>query len=220
MAFIPVPDAWQINIDGVNGAGHPWTNVYHIVHDDPLTLTQAYADIVAGLFEDAYTSSGLPGLLAAGWAITSATVTDLASDTAPQFVSLEANVTGSDGGQAIPGQSSLVLSWYTALRGRSFRGRSYLNGWTEGQSDGTPSSTAISTSGAYAGDLVANMATQFGAGFGLCVVSRFSGTHLESRPGGQLIKVPTPRTTGLATPITGVNIGDTWFTQRRRRFPA
>ena len=218
MPFVPVPETVQVNVKGISHGSKAWENVYYVFIDglNTATLSQGTADGIATQWDTAYTSSGLLGAMSTQWSITETVVTGLGASTDPSLSSVLANNAGTDAAQPLPGQSSLVVTTHTALRGRSFRGRTYLNGWTESQSDGNPSATALSLSGAFYGDLIAAIVSEVAGD--LCVVSRYSGTHLVSLPNGTVVKRPTPRTTGLATPITAVTINQRWSTQRRREF--
>lgn len=218
MPFVPVEDTVQVNIKGDVGAGREWENVYFIFFGNPTPLTQPVTDAIASAFDDAYTASGMLGLLAGAWNINELVATDIATETGPQFSSAGANNVGTDGGHLLAGQTALVVTHLTALRGRSFRGRTYLNGWTESQSDGTPSATAIAAGISLFTNIRAEIIAQVSVDADLAVVSRYSGFHLEGGPDGQLLKKPTPRVAGIATPITGHLVRDVWHTQRRRTF--
>ncbi len=64
--------------------------------------------------------------------LNSATVYDMSSDSAPVYTSTNGlPVTGSGNADGTPSQTALVVSHRTGLRGRSFRGRSYMPGLDE-----------------------------------------------------------------------------------------
>jgi len=128
--------------------------------------------------------------------------TDLSTESGPVDLKtlLSGNV-GTHSGDTIPVQVAMVVSFYTANRGRSFRGRNYVPGLTLNQmSDGSNwGATAIANIGtAY--DLLKTDAGSLGDN--LVVLSRF---HNGVR-----------RSTGVATLVTSIvpkaNVG----TQRRR----
>jgi len=219
MAFIPVPDAVEIRVRGSMAGARKWENVFYVGGMDGAGLAQDRADEIGDAIHDAWVDSGLAALLSTLWSIQDVLVTKLATQTGDQFVSDNAALEGTNGSNSLPPQVAGVINWATATRGRSFRGRTYLNGWCEDHSNEGPDVTALAQMATFANTLRTNIAgLSFGSPF-LGVVSRFSGTHLEAKSGGQLIRVPTPRVAGITTEITGQTVANLWKTQRRRNRP-
>lgn len=137
--------------------------------------------------------------------------TDQTSATGPQ-VSLPAppGSDGTDSAPPLPNNVTLAVSFRTALRGRSFRGRNYIVGITE------DSNTGSEVTGAYA-SAVSAAYEQLLSGGGVLgdeiwvVASRFSGVDVNGHP--------IPRVAGISTPITSVVVVDLTIDSQRRRLP-
>lgn len=110
---------------------------------------------------------------------------------------------GSGTGQSLPSNCALVVSLRTALRGRSFRGRSYFFPLREQDvvenEVGTDLVTALLT--AY-GQLILDLVDE---DYHLAVCSRFSGGD--------------PRAAGVLTPVQAVTVVDRTIDSQRRRLP-
>lgn len=108
---------------------------------------------------------------------------------------------GGDTAAAMPGNVSLAVSFRTANRGRSYRGRNFIVGLVE---------PAV-TGNAVSSDFASGMQTGYGAlltgaiadDWDWVVVSRFTAG--------------APRATGIATPITSVSVVDPYVDSQRRR---
>lgn len=134
---------------------------------------------------------------------TGVTATGLATDTSPQFsVNRDPVIAGGQAAIALPSQIAIVTTYYTALRGRSFRGRSF---WP-----GVPSTYQLANT---------NIITTTGQGNIVGAVANlpthlipFSLHHavLSRRHGG------VKRLIASAQPVTSYAINDTFDTQRRR----
>lgn len=125
-------------------------------------------------------------------------------------VSLPAS--GGSGDEQMPNSVAACMSFRTAQRGRSFRGRNYVtalpNGWVSGNNI-TPT-----LGGQLTDAYTAIFAAGADDGWTPVVVSRYSGYTIV---GGK--KVPTPRATGIATPITNHFLTDNTVDSQRRRLP-
>lgn len=131
-------------------------------------------------------------------------VRDVVPGTAATLTSTYTGVQGAISGEECPPQSAFLLSWTTALRGKSFRGRTYLPGVGETQQ----------TAGAVAGAaqtalqaVVTQMLAVFGPGgsdtnWQFVIISRFHNK--------------VPRVPPIATPVTAGSVSATVATQRRR----
>lgn len=138
--------------------------------------------------------------------------TDLTTATS---ASVSVSPVGGDPGEQssgfLPMNASLAVSFRTAARGRSFRGRNYFIGLTESQVDGNQ--VQLGTVGAIqdAYELLLPSGGLFDEDWIWVVVSRFSGVDGDG--------VPVPRTTALTTPIISVVIVDRTIDSARRRLP-
>jgi hypothetical protein len=213
MAFIPVPDTWEVRVESRLTSAPNQINTYHYKTPPATALSQARATLMASGIEDAYESSGLNTYLSTAWSIDNIRVTELATVTGLQFQGVFDALSGLDSTEILPPQIAAGIEWFTALRGRSFRGRTFHGGFCEDGSNTAPVAGLITALGSFATAL----GTDFtGLGIVPSVVSRYSGTHLVAGPGGQTLRRPLPRVTGLSTPITSHSIETVWNTIRRR----
>lgn len=138
--------------------------------------------------------------------------TDLTTATGPQ---VSVAPTGGDPGTVadpvLPNNVTIAISFRTAQRGRSFRGRNYHPAlWETGVIKNTVQDTIVAAiQDAYTA-LIGNTDV-LGAGYTWVVVSRFSGVDADGDP--------IPRVAGIATAITSVLIVDPIIDSQRRRLP-
>lgn len=110
---------------------------------------------------------------------------------------------GGVGGGAAPNNVSYTISFLTASRGRSFRGRNYIAGIPDDARAGNVIDADFRTGLlAYYTELRATTSEE---GWQMVVVSRYHN-HL-------------PRVTGVTTPITSFTTYDTVVDSQRRRLP-
>ncbi len=198
MAFIPVTDAAEVDVNfHIGSIAMQNTFGYQISG----ALTQATTDLAGEAIADAY--NHLTGFLGTGVVFDSVVLTDLNSVGAPQYVSAAALPdTGTDANGLLPYQTAALVSWSTAGRGRSYRGRSYLAGFCEDFSTGRDVAAGLITAlGLWAGELLND------GNFG--VISRF---ELNPTPPPATI----PRAPGFITQLTNYTVHPLWRTQRRR----
>lgn len=119
-------------------------------------------------------------------------------------------VNGSATGTALPNATSYTVSFLTAARGRSNRGRNYVPGIPVAATiDNNHVSTDFRTGLADAYTTIqAGMAS---SGWTMVVVSRFSGVDGAGHP--------IPRAAGVTTPITTFTTFDDVLDSQRRRGP-
>jgi hypothetical protein len=141
----------------------------------------------------------------AGMTLNSCTSYDQSAADAPSLTELVTS--GNQGtytGAPLPGNVSIVISFRTANRGRTSRGRMYIGGLTaQAQGAANEITSGFRTAMINAAvDLVAKLAF---VGFQHVVVSHFANK--------------APRTTGLVQPVTG-QVVDTLLDSQRRRLAA
>lgn len=150
------------------------------------------------------TSGGLLYGMTTNFSCTTIRVEDVKPGTLATFEQSAAAVAGNDAGQALPPQNAVVITLYTAVKGRSYRGRIYLPGVSENAWDGSAMVGAILTN-------YLTIPTQLLAVFGpsgsnanwqLVVVSRYLNK----------IKRATP----VGTAVTSAVVDPIIHTQRRR----
>lgn len=110
-------------------------NVYHChpeSNNNPASLSQV-SDLFVGWYESFLRSK--QGELVS---LVEIVTTDLTTPSSPQLiVGLAANNNGQDTGGALPNNVTVCISWHTALRGRSYRGRTFHVGLTEPHIEGS-----------------------------------------------------------------------------------
>lgn len=199
MPFQPVEDALEAVINGHIGS-IPFVNVLGFRLTDP--LTEELATITGDFIRDSW-SDNLNPAITTDFSVSDITITDLRTETGPQFVYTDTEAMDGEATEdPLPFQTAGLITWNTATRGRSFRGRTYLGGFTEGGSDGrsVSSSTQSQMQGFADALLVPGV-------FG--VISRFHGTDPETG-------APIPREVGILTIARSAVVHPNWRTQRRR----
>lgn len=129
-------------------------------------------------------------------------ITDLTTESGPVYeMSRAVPVAGAIGsGERYPAQNSAVISWNTAQRGRSFRGRTYVPGLRSTFCSGSTLTNAfINDLSTAFGNLKADLAD---AGYTLVIASLCNGKAW--------------RTTGTFAAVTTFSVNPTVATQRRR----
>lgn len=131
--------------------------------------------------------------------------------TAPQHTTTPATLTtGALTDEALPNNVTVCVSFRTAQRGRSFRGRNYFAGIT---GVNVSHNTILETFAANLTDAYEAVGSAVsGSGWTWVVASRFSGVNPSTG-------APIPRATGITNPVTGVVIVDTTVDSMRRRLP-
>jgi hypothetical protein len=179
--------------------GQKCENVFYVTHFAGITPELMASDGAA--FVDWYDAHG-KATMHSGVTLSKLVIKDLTSQNGH---AIEYNtglpLSGADSThQAAPLNVTAAVSFGTGLRGRSFRGRIYQVGMTVYQLiDNQLTSGMRSALIEVYGELVTAMQTNAGR---LCVVSRYHDK--------------TARTTGVATPITSVNVNIDIDSQRRR----
>jgi hypothetical protein len=132
-------------------------------------------------------------------------ITDLSSDTAPTF-SLTAGlpIAGDATGDPLPNNCSLTISFRTAGRGRSSRGRNYIVGLSESATSGNVVDPTVIADIKNAYEVI-NSTVQDLLPAHHVVVSR--------------VHNKVPRTEGLAQEITSYQVVDPFVDSQRRRLP-
>lgn len=193
MAFQPVFNAGQVVVRGTLASGGAMVNVFGVRLQE--VLTQELTNTIGESMADAI--AHLTGGQNTGVAWTGCEVTDLRSEDGEQF-SDTANfpLLGTDPSNELPEQVAMLVSWKTGIRGRSFRGRTYLGGFVEEFAQGRfPSPELIASGVAYLNEIL-NASPAFG------VISR--------RDHGAL------RELAILTEFVSGTVEPTWRTQRRR----
>lgn len=195
MPFQPALGAGLAVVRGTFTGGEPLQNVFAFFLDG--TLTQDLADDVATALGLAY--SEIDNFTSDVVTYHDVEVTDIRTETGPQFISTAGAfpITGAATGHGLPYQTAALVSWSTESRGRSFRGRTYIGGFTEAHSNGNGIDTALVTAlEAFADAMLDPPVVSFG------VLSRYHNNAL--------------RDDAIWTAFTGRRVHTSWRSQRRR----
>lgn len=199
MAFVPIPDVWQVELRYTYLEEQCENTLYFKAtsgnpDNSPIDLSNAVL---------LWWNANIRPYLSNQLTLREIYVTDLSSATgaAYTFVPPTPLPVGGDTAAAMPGNVSLAVSFRTAARGRSYRGRNYIVGLVEPAVTGN----AVST------DFASGMQT----GYSELLDSPFSDDWLwvvASRFANN-----APRAVGLATPVTSVTVVDPYVDSQRRR---
>jgi len=214
MAFIPVPNCWQLTLEGLLPGSGRWVTNWYVELDTYAQPDTGGANAFAGLIQTAIEASQLDDHLATTWTWDTLTVTGIDASTDGQVVVSNPGVTGHATSGVLPDQTCGLVQWQTALRGQSYRGRTYLPGFTEADNDASAPTAGLTT---VLLDFGAALINELDTGTAhMVIVSRFSGTELVGGPGGQTLLKPKPRAVGISTEVIAATSPGRWATQRRR----
>lgn len=199
MAFIPVPDVAQVALRFTQD-GQEVANVFHVFYDG-IPSTSTFLDI-ATVFRG-WWDTNLRTVVSTSVTLREIAVTDLSVPSGVGIVSADGlPLQGGNASPNMPNHVTLAVKWATGRTGRSFRGRSFHIGLTEGQvvANNIDNGTVSVLQTAYSKlitDLQANNAS-------LVVVSRYTNN--------------APRVEGFGTPV-GTCVVTAGVDSQRRRLP-
>lgn len=197
MPFIPVPDVVKLEVI-FRYNGQICINTHHYRKDVPWDVP-AMQNLAAEYIQ-AWNTFMEPTMTNENELINTR-VTDLTTQFSNSIeYSTGLPIPGDANSSAAPNNVTLSVTWLTAFRGRSYRGRTYHIGLTEANI------AQNEVSGTYRGYMAAFYGALFtsvpSTGEEMVVVSYFQGGE--------------PRAEGLATPIIGISIDAVVDSQRRR----
>jgi hypothetical protein len=200
MPFIPVPQTGQFNIRATY-FGIEVENVLNFFHiGGPISpaLLASGAAVLAAQW-----ASGVMQNLSVSYILREIHAVDLSS--ASGAIATDTSEAGATGAlldtPGLPGNIAFCVSFRTAFRGRSFRGRTYLCGLTESRV--TENLVPLSWANAVIEDFDNLSAAMTTEGWTLSVVSRFTGG--------------APRVEGIHTPVSNILFTDLRVDTQRRR---
>jgi hypothetical protein len=209
MPVAVIPNCGTLKIQW-QGLTRTWLNVFGIVGNPTLpTITQALSDTLATEIRAQFTSTGLAALMATTVSLNTILLRDISVANRPEFTGAGAGVPGTGTGDALPVSLAAVVTLRTAAAGKSFRGRTYLSGFTEGQNDAAGrQAAAVNTASVAFVQAVVGVLTAHG--MGMAVLSR--PRDPLTIPEKVILGKP-----GFATVVTALVARNTkWETQRRR----
>jgi hypothetical protein len=199
MAFIPVVNVAEVVL-GCSVNSQDVFTVHNFLF--PGAITAGDLDDLAVTVANAWGAELAP-LLSVAITLNFVRCTDLTTVSAPvrEFFPSTNNV-GEVGANPLSNNSALVVSYQTANRGKSFRGRTYQGGLPV-----TAAGNAITVTGSFQLALAAAMTgfmddIEVGQGVTQVIVSRVSNK--------------VPRSSGLATPVTTMSVNTALDSMRSR----
>jgi hypothetical protein len=208
MPFVPVANTVMVEMRMLLDNQHIENTLYFLNPAGPdITNMNLLASEMVGW----WTTQCAP-LLPITCSLQEVVVTDLTSASSFQVVNAPAGgVPGSFAAAAMPNNVSLAISFRTATRGRSHRGRNYIPALVE----------SVVVENTVDGSHVANWETAYNqilidpgiiaSGYVWGVVTRFSGTDANGNP--------IPRAAGAISAVTAASIVDPIVDSMRRRLP-
>jgi len=195
--FIPAPNAGKIEMRYTQES-QQIENVYHVVGAAPMTAADLSA--VALIFKN-WWNANVKTYVVPTASLNTIVATALDAATSPAIVyATGLPIVGTNGGAPAALHVTVAIRWLTALRGRSFTGRTYHIGISEGYYTGSKLDTGYS-----AALVIAYNALQTalgGSSYSQCITSY---RHNKA-----------PRTTAVSTDVTGCTVDETLDSQRRR----
>lgn len=208
MVFVPCPNVAEVTVKQTH-LGENVVNVYHVESAtawDETALSELGIQFRTWWETETRTERSVEACLIEVCARDLTTQSGLAVCTPHGVVNC-----GAATGDALPGNVTIAIKEGTSLAGRSFRGRSYWVGLSEGHVDGNVIDPGTAT--AIVGDMNELSARVNALGHVLVVVSKMSGSTCDT---GSCKRIPTPRASCITTPITGYAIDPSMDSQRRR----
>jgi len=173
-------------------------NVFHFEKDSAWS-TVDMQDLAASLIDN--WNDFWKANMATTLSMTTIKVTDLSSEFAPGIeYTTGLPLAGTSGGASMPNSVCVAVTWLTALRGRSYRGRTFHIGLLETQI--LDNQITVAAQGLLTLYYSTFITTINPTGAQLVVASRIEGG--------------VERVTGLTTPVIGLKIDRVVDTQRRR----
>jgi hypothetical protein len=201
MAFIPIPECAQVLLN-YRLNGQECQNGFHLLHTNDRDASAL--QVLAALWFDWWGDEVRPHQTN-DLTLQSIICRDLATENGPSIEFVTTGTTaGARTGEALPNNCASVVTWRTAQRGRSYRGRTYHLGLTADQRPSTnpneiDPTVQVNLQAAYADAIDRFSDDATGA---LSVASRFLNGN--------------PRANGILTPILTCAVDLTLDSQRRR----
>lgn len=198
MAFIPVQNTAEVVLQGKQGTADAFNTLY-FEQGEPFTVGDLEALLT--LVEDWWGDMIAP-LVVPQFTMPSMKATSLQTEFAPSITDSDFLVhAGTYAGVPNPAQVSMVVTFRTENRGRSFRGRNYV--------PGTPQAELFDTS-TWQADYIASMTAAY----------EDLATRLNATPFTHVVvsrvSFGVPRLLGLATPVNAYQARSKVGTQRKR----
>jgi len=207
-----IPGAAMVRLNWQLNNGRTAHNIMYASWNGTPALSATSAQAIFGAISSGATWTALAGFLIPQTTLTGVTLLDMRSTTATYFNSTGAAVPGVSAGTALPDESAVAVTLFTANRGPSGRGRIYLPGWA---------STAMAAGGVVAAAAITALNNWMSGSVGPAVSSNV-GPLVLGLPARAAYTSPItgrqfPARNATTVPITGIATRDNhWDSQRRR----
>jgi hypothetical protein len=207
MASVPVSNTAQVELLYTLGGEGIENTLYF---EFPATITLADLTELKGALSTWWTDE-MQEHFALSLGLHAIRLTDLTSPTSPGVeLPVSPVKTGLVNADPLPNNVAPCISFRTALRGRSFRGRNYLSGLPDTVQSGNTIQDGVLGGLQVAYNELLDLAAAVGCTW--VVVSRYSGIHAVT-------KKPIPRASGITTPVVAASFADNIVDSQRRRLP-
>lgn|SRR5690348_8917302 len=194
--YIPVENVAQVNLV-LSMSGEVAENVFH-VHQAGAFAPADLANI-ANLFHG-WWGNKIGPLVTAACSLVEIRVVDLTTQTSGAYDTGVTGMSGTASGEALPNNVAALISWGTANRGKSFRGRTYIGGLASTDFTQNQLNDAAQSALADAGNSLKTSVDD--GGYELGIVSYCSNKVW--------------RTAGIFTPVVSLTAEKKLRSQRRR----
>lgn len=126
-----VPQGALLRLIWTQGGVPAAVNVFGVLNTGNVAITQTLTNTIGAAVKAGFTSSTQATFVHTTIALASIGLRDVRTANQPEFLEAAAAVPGTGTGDLLPLNVSLCITLRTALAGRSFRGRTYLWGYTE-----------------------------------------------------------------------------------------
>lgn len=193
-----VPQGALLRLIWTQGGTPAAVNVFGVVNSGNVAITQTLTNTIGAAVKAAFTSSTQATFVHTSVSLANIGLRDVRTANQPEFLEAAAAVPGTGTGDLLPLNVSLCITLRTALAGRSFRGRSFLWGYTE-TANGPLGTAASGVPGVGVSFITAIQSALVTNGMNLGVLSR---------------------TRSAVNVVTLIQSRDAnWETQRRRSLP-
>lgn len=200
MAFVPVPNTVQVEAI-YEWNGETVENVFYV--ESTAAWSESGISDILELIRDIIGQDLLPTLSSAIQLVRLVGTLLTAVDSISVVLNVSPPMSGEVVAESLPNNVAYTITFLTAQRGRSFRGRNYVPGLTI---DSVVSNNIVAGVRTALLAFYTNLrAAIVSSGYEMVVVSRISNG--------------VERTTGVTTPITGFTTFDTTVDSQRRRLP-
>lgn len=197
MAFIPVANTVMAEIRAVLFGQAVENTLYfeHLTGDPTISDMEDLADYLS-----AWVTGDFSNNMSLDYSFREIYLTNLTTSTSPTFA-LAISDAGALLGDSLPSSSCICMSFRTAERGRSARGRNYVSGLTE--SEVTGNTLSLTRADALVDAYGAIPTYLLSGNWEWVVVSRYTDG--------------APRVSGVTIPVTTVTYADRFLDSQRRR---